>query len=93
MSSHQSRIAELSEAIATHSRMVDDYLSKNSLPQPSFDADGPVDFNLPPEIEESRAKVLAATQELNDLLQGPRNLIFNHEVRAILKPTIETNII
>lgn len=84
MSSSQSRIAELSEAIATHSRLVDEYLSNNNLPQPSFDADGPSNFDLPPEIEGSRAQVLAATQELNDLLQGPRNLLFNHEVRVLL---------
>lgn len=84
MSSSQSRIAELSEAIATHSRLVDEYLSNNNLPQPSFDADGPSNFDLPPEIEGSRAQVLAATQELNDLLQGPRNLLFNHEHNQLL---------
>ncbi|KAF7536866.1 hypothetical protein G7054_g4162 [Neopestalotiopsis clavispora] len=84
MSPSQSKIGELSETIATHSRLVDDYLSKNSLPQPSFDADGPSQLNLPPNIEESRAKVLAATQELNDLLQGPRNLLFNHEHNQLI---------
>lgn len=85
MASSQSRIRELSEAIATHSRIVDDHLSENNLPQPSFDADGPSDLSLPPAIEESRGKVLTATQELNDLLQGPRNLLFNHEVQLLCR--------
>ncbi|KAI0110289.1 hypothetical protein F4814DRAFT_398424 [Daldinia grandis] len=30
--------------------------------------------------------VLEATQELNDLLQGPRNLFFNHEHNQLLYP-------
>jgi len=80
MSSPSSRIAELAATIAHHTTRVDKFLSGNSLPQPSFDTHGPVDLDLPSEIEESRAAVLQATQELNDLLQGPRELIFNHQV-------------
>ena len=81
MSSPQSRIAELSTTIAQHTQKIDDYLAANNLPHPSFEADGPVDLGLPPEIEKSRTAALQASQELNDLLQGPRDLLFNHQVR------------
>jgi hypothetical protein len=81
MSSPQSRIAELAAAIAQHTQRVDDYLTNNGLPHPSFHVDGPDDFELPPELEESRSIILQASQELNDLLQKPKDLLFNHQVR------------
>lgn len=81
MSSSQSRIAELAAAVAQHTQKIDNYLSANHLPYPSFDVQGPVDLRLPPEIEQSRTAALQASQELNDLLQGPRELLFNHQVR------------
>jgi hypothetical protein len=86
MASSQSRIAELATTVAHHTQRVDNYLAERGLPCPSFEVDGPVDLALPPEIEESRTVVLQASQELNDLLQGPRNLIFNHQVRINLDP-------
>ncbi|KAH8696533.1 putative O-methyltransferase [Talaromyces proteolyticus] len=84
MSSAQSRIAELAAAVALHTHRVDSYLAENGLPYPSFDADGPVDLRLPPEIEQSRTAALQASQELNDLLQGPRDLIFNHHHNSLV---------
>lgn len=84
MASSQSRIAELATTVAHHTQRVDSYLAERGLPCPSFEADGPVDLALPPEIEKSRTVVLQASQELNDLLQGPRDLIFNHQVRINL---------
>lgn len=81
MSSNPSRVAELAAVVASHTKQIDDYLAEKGLPQPSFDANGPADLQLPPQLEQSRAVVLQATQELNDLLQGPRELLFNHHVR------------
>jgi hypothetical protein len=81
MSTSQSRIAQLASTVATCTQQIDDYLAQNSLPYPSFEADGPVDLGLPPHLEQLRGAVLEATQELNDLLLGPRDLIFNHHVR------------
>lgn len=80
MASSQSRIAELATTAAHHTQRVDNYLAEKGLPHPSFEVDGPIDLGLPPEIEESRARVLEASQELNDLLQEPRDLLFNHQV-------------
>jgi len=78
--SSPSRIAELSAVVASHTKQIDDYLTENGLLQPSFDANGPVDLQLPPQLEQARAIVLQASQELNDLLQGPRDILFNHHV-------------
>ena len=48
----------------------------------SFETDGPVTLSLSPEVEQSRMIILQASQELNDLLQGPRDLLFNHQVHT-----------
>jgi hypothetical protein len=80
MSSSQSRIAELATTVAQHTHRIDSYLAEKGLPYPSFKVYGPVDLELPPDIEQSRIAALQASQELNDLLQGPRDLLFNHQV-------------
>jgi hypothetical protein len=86
MSSTQSRIASLSATISHHTQLLDTFLASNNLPHPSFDSDGPSDLQLAPHLEQSRAAILQATQELNDLLQGPRDLLFNHTVRPSPSP-------
>ncbi|KAI0516714.1 putative O-methyltransferase [Xylaria bambusicola] len=84
MSTSRSRIAQLASNVAAYTQQIDDYLNQKTLPHPSFDADGPVDLGLPPDIEQLRGAVLEATQELNDLLQGPRDLLFNHHHNQLL---------
>jgi hypothetical protein len=92
MASPPSRIADCAAMVARHTQRIDDYLSKQSLPHPSFDTNAPVDLSLTPELEQSRIIVLQATQELNDLLQGPRDLVFNHRVRTVLRSPSSANI-
>lgn len=84
MSSSPSRIAELAAVVASHTKQIDDYLTQNGLPQPSFDANGPAELQLPPNLEQARAVVIQASQELNDLLKGPRELLFDHHVCLLL---------
>ncbi|OKL62776.1 hypothetical protein UA08_01854 [Talaromyces atroroseus] len=84
MSSSPSRIAELASAVAQHTQRIDAYLAEKGLPYPSFEADGPADLGLPPDLELSRTLVLQASQELNDLLQGPRDLLFNHHHNSLV---------
>lgn len=84
MTSAPSHIANLAAAIAENTLRIDRYLADSDSPYPSFDAHAPVDLHLPPELEQARATVLQATQELNDLLQGPRDLLFNHHVSCVL---------
>ncbi|KHO11641.1 hypothetical protein MAA_10585 [Metarhizium robertsii ARSEF 23] len=80
MTSLQSLLAELANAVAVHTQRIDSYLREKALPHPSFAADSPVDPGLPPELEQSRLAVLEASQELNDLLQGPTDILFNHHL-------------
>lgn len=80
MLSSQSCIAELAATVAKHTHQIDECLIKNCLPYPSFDAEGPVDLGLPPNLEQSRATALQASEELNDLLQGPRDLLFSRHI-------------
>jgi len=80
----QTRIAELSTLISTHISKIDSWFIEHKVETPSFSANYSPDHNLPPEIEKSRSIVLNATQELNELLQGPRDHIFNHTVRLPL---------
>lgn len=79
MATSQSRLAELANAVAVHTQRIDSYLCEKALPH-SFAADSPVDLSLPPELKQSRLAVLEASQELNDLLRGPKDLLFNHHV-------------
>ncbi|KAF2707636.1 S-adenosyl-L-methionine-dependent methyltransferase [Pleomassaria siparia CBS 279.74] len=72
-----SKIVELSSSIATNTKLVDDYLSENGLPTPSFDASYPPDLPLPPHITQAKQTVLEAMDELEALLLGPMPKIFN----------------
>ncbi|KAF1969842.1 S-adenosyl-L-methionine-dependent methyltransferase [Bimuria novae-zelandiae CBS 107.79] len=80
MSSNPSRIAELAALVASHTARIDECLAEKGLLQPSFDTNGPAELHLPPQLEQARSIVLQAIQELNDLLQGPRELLLNHHI-------------
>lgn len=77
-------IADLSSTIAHHTSLLNTYFAENNLPAPTFAGTAPVDLNLPPELEQSRNIVLAATQDLHDLLLGPRELLFAHTHNLLL---------
>lgn len=80
----KSRVAQLSELIATNVAKLEGYWKSHNLPFPSFDVDGPVDMNLStdsPEIEAARMVAIEASMELQDLLQGPT---------ASLRPIVST---
>ncbi|CAG8971742.1 hypothetical protein HYALB_00007222 [Hymenoscyphus albidus] len=68
------RITELASIISLNTAKVDGYLEKHNKPTPSFNINAPLDLGIPPEapeIEATRKKALAASIELQDLLQGP----------------------
>lgn len=67
-----SSIQELSNIIATNSRLVDEYLTKNGISHPSFDYDAPITLNFPKNTENARTEVLEATLELHELLLGAK---------------------
>jgi len=68
----QSRISQLAAAIQSHAAKLDEYCAAEGIPSPSFDEEYPSD--LSPEFEASRNEVLVATDELFDLMLGPRRL-------------------
>lgn len=83
MASSPSRIAALAAQIAEGTNRIDSYLQSNGIPGPSFDVDAPEDLNLTPELQDTKASVLAANEELQELLIGPRMLMFSHHVSYI----------
>jgi hypothetical protein len=74
-----SRIAELALQISSNMQNIDEYLTSNSLPFPSFDEDGPINLKLSAEIEEARRLVLNASVELQGLLK---------ELSELLRPVV-----
>ncbi|KAF2873316.1 O-methyltransferas-like protein [Massariosphaeria phaeospora] len=70
------RIEELAEHINTNTQKVSQYLESHSLPQPSFDEDGPVDLQInSQEVDNARREAINNCYELLDLLQGPKALV------------------
>jgi len=66
-------ILELANIISTNTQKLQNYIDKNNLPQPTFDADGPADFPIPHDDEElriARLAVIDATSRLHDLTVG-----------------------
>ncbi|OTA67154.1 putative O-methyltransferase [Hypoxylon sp. EC38] len=78
-----SRIMKLATTISSHTYIIDEYFTSMKL-HPSFEVDCPVDPHYPDYIEKSRLKIIEATQELNDLLQGPKELVLNHRHNQLL---------
>ena len=86
-------ITALAEAIVKDTAIVNDYFEKNGLPKPNFDENGPQTIRIPPsnpEVFQAHIRAIAATRELNVLLQGPtspfrriyanNDLIYHHVV-------------
>ena len=83
MASSQNQIAVLAEQIAEGTKSIDSYLKSNGLPTPSFDVDGPSDLRLTKELQDAKAAIIGATQELQELLLGPQMLLFSHHVSQL----------
>jgi len=74
----RARIVELTAIISENTQKIDQYFAANSLPPLSFDSDAPLDFPVPSSnkgIQHARRAVVNATQELHDLMVGPREHI------------------
>ena len=83
------RIIELARIIEENTKLVDEYLEKNALKSPSFEADGPVDFGInDPDVEKARLRASEASLELHDLLEGPR-MQLRPKVSLCVIPAVE----
>lgn len=81
-----SRIAELASLIQYHTLKVEDYISFQGLPSPSFDVSMPAQLQLPKAIAESQNKVIEATDELHSLMLGPMGFLFQQIDSPVRKP-------
>lgn len=72
-----SRIIRLAQLISSKTSVIDDYLQRNNLPQPTFDIDGPLDpiKDATDEIQNAKINVIEAAIELRQLLEGPMKCI------------------
>lgn len=90
------RIIELAVQIQENTAKVDEYLRNKGLPSPSFDEDGPVDFQIEDgEIQIAREKALDSSLELHQLLLGPamclRPVVSIQTPQALRSPTDEVS--
>ncbi|KAL9105167.1 MAG: hypothetical protein Q9187_008787 [Circinaria calcarea] len=80
-----SRITELAVIIAENTAIVDEYLTLNNLPKPSFDADGPAAVPISPQdvdVLAAQDKVVSSTLELHNLMKGPTELLMGIGVNS-----------
>ncbi|KAK7995206.1 s-adenosyl-l-methionine-dependent methyltransferase [Apiospora arundinis] len=78
------RIVELSSRIAANTAKLNDYLVSNNLPTLSFDINAPTESLISKEnteLEAARVAVIDDTQELRNLMLGPREYLmsFTHD--------------
>jgi hypothetical protein len=69
---------ELTEIIATNTKKIDEFFRAEGKPDLSFKVDAPGDFPVPSantDIQQARRAVVNATQELHDLMVGPRETV------------------
>jgi hypothetical protein len=72
------RLLQLTEIISSQTEKIQEYFTANGLPDLSFDPTSPGDFPVPSsntEMHEARRAVVNATQELHDLMVGPRETV------------------
>jgi hypothetical protein len=73
-----SRMLELTEIIAANTKKVDEFFRAEGMPDLSFNVDAPGDFPVlssNTEIQQARRAIVNATQELHDLMVGPRETV------------------
>lgn len=72
-----SRIAELAQAIASQTTIIDEHLPRSKLAEPSFEPGAPIEPvpQTNATIEKARTSVVEATIELRQLLEGPVKLL------------------
>ncbi|KAK6067448.1 O-methyltransferase [Seiridium cupressi] len=78
-------LIDLGDLIQSCTKSIHDVLSQSQLPQPTFSSTTPSDINiLHGTIQDNRAKLLEALEELRTLVLGPTSYIFH---TAVLNPS------
>lgn len=66
-------LMQLARKILASTEIISQYLHEHNLPSPSFEEDAPE--TLPQELESARSDVFEATQELGQLVLGPKETL------------------
>jgi len=75
MASYSPSLTELASKISAAASVIDGYCTKNSLPQPSFDVNGPAALPNDPEVQVAKMQMQDALTSMTDLLLGPNALM------------------
>jgi hypothetical protein len=68
-------LIELASKISAAASVIDDYLTKNNIPKPSFDVNGPTALPNDPKIQIAKMQMQEALMDMKDLLLGPNSLL------------------
>lgn len=68
-------LTELASKISAAVSVIDGYLTKNNIPKPSFDVNGPPALPNDPEVQIAKMQAHEALMDMNDLLLGPNDLL------------------
>ena len=75
------RLSDLADTISLNTKLVEKYLSDNSLPAPSIEAHGPSETIIADRsADEARCTALGAIHELRCLMLGPTSTLMSIEV-------------
>ena len=85
-STQTSRVLRLAQIIASQTAIIHTHLRDNNLPEPSFDADAPIEpiQKATPDVEKAKISVIEAAIELRQLFEGP--------VKALLPEVYEIHL-
>ena len=75
MASYSPSLTELASKISAAASVIDGYCTKNNLPQPSFDVNGPAALPNDPEVQVAKMQMQDALTSMTDLLLGPNALM------------------
>ena len=78
--SANSRLVELASIISHNTVKIDEYLTANNLPKPSFDITSPIQLTLSKELQIARDDIVNANTELSELLLGPKEVVADYAV-------------
>lgn len=83
--SHSSSLTEIASTVSANAQLIEQFLTSNGIPQPSFELGGPPAFPVPPSaahIYEARDLLLDAAIKLTNLVRGPVDTLFEVAARA-----------
>lgn len=69
-------LTALAKKIAEKAEELENYMTENGLPMPSFDSGPAADLTkLPDDIQKSRQEIVSLAADLRDLVKGPRECL------------------